>query len=324
MCLVSHEVRKAALPQLLKTVLLSEDRHVYAFTHAILMQRIHRQNQSRLAVDYSKYVKRMWCGPCREALVDEPRDSPSWLDYGALCEVMRNVEHLGINQSLHLLYNSLASDVDAMGVDEVDGKGISLPIPWKCRKVTFSGDFWRWKPLTSTGEGTAFLANITHLVLWMKDHHHCHHHGELSVSTAKSEVTPRFMESVPFEMMKSLTDVGFALTRPTKPVDFPFVVVPSEMLVYHLPESGTTSTESTSFHDQKLFRQWAVDAIDPISHGLVLPLYIEAFVNTHGVLRDLDWEKAWATGQSEYSWEAVRRWSELAKKTTCMVEPSHW
>jgi len=107
LCLVSHAVRQAAIPQLLDTVLLSEGRNVYAFIRGILMQRSHRRRKSRLAVNYPVYVNRMWCGTCWEVVVDEPRDSPSWLNYGALWEVMRHVESLGINcQSLHLLFNS--------------------------------------------------------------------------------------------------------------------------------------------------------------------------------------------------------------------------
>jgi len=321
-CLVSHEVRKAAMPQLLHTVLLSQGCNVYAFIRTILMQRTYRQNQSRLALNYSIYVKRMWCGMCREALVDEPRDSPMWLDYGALWEVMRNVESLGIdNSSLHLLYNGLATDVDAMNADGVDEKGIMATRRWKCRKVTFAGDYWRWKPLTSTAEGSAFLASITHLVLWMREQSHCHHHGPQPASTINS----RFMEDVPFEMMKNLTDVGFVLLRnPTKPIPFGSFVAPTEMLAYHLPTCGTTSTDSTSDHDATVFRSWAMDYTDPVSHGLVLPLYVDPFTNGQRVSRVLHWEKAWAMGQSEYSWEAAQRRAQLARKETCVVEPSVW
>jgi hypothetical protein len=68
------------------------------------------------------------------------------------------------------------------------------------------------------------------------------------------------------------------------------------------------------------FRRWAVDDMDPVSHGMVLPLYVEATVDE----RTLNWEKAWLAGQSEYSWEAQRRRVELAQKATCVVEASRW
>jgi len=324
LCLVSHAVRQAAIPQLLDRVILSEGRHVYAFTRAILMQRTYRQNQSRLAVDYSTHVRRMWCGTCWEVLVDEPRDSPSWLDYGALWEVMRNVESLGIkSQSMHLLYNGLATEVDAMDVDEADGKAIPSTTPWKCRRVTFAGDYCRWRPLTSTAEGSAFLASITHLVLWMPDHNY----ERQSASTTNSEVTPRWMEHVPFEMMRSLTDIGFVLSRFTRPVASNSIMVPSQMLAYHLPKHGTTSIDETSLpseHDPTYFRRWAVDDMDPVSHGLVLPLYVGTTVDGTGVSWVLDWEKAWVAGQSEYSWEAAQKRAELAQKATCQVVASHW
>lgn len=319
LCLVSHAVRQAAITELLDTVLLSEAHNVYAFIRAILMQRHHSQNGSRLAMDYSMHVRRMWCGTCWEALVDEPRDSASWLDYTALWEVMRNVESLGIHyQSLHLLYNGLSTEVNAMEVDDVDGKSISSTTRWKCRKITFAGDYWRWKPLTSTKEGSAFLASISHLVLWMADHSP----EQQSGSTINSDVTPRWMENVPFETMKSLTDVGFVVSNSRKRVPSCSIMIPTQMLVYHLEKRGDTSAASTSLPSKlnpMFFRRWAVDNMDPVSHGVVLPLYIEPSLR-----QSLNWEKAWVSGQSEYSWGAEKRRTELAQKATCVVEASRW
>jgi len=324
LCLVSHAVRQATIPQLLDRVILSEGNNINAFIRAILIQRTHRKNQSRLAVDYSAYVRRMWCGTCWEVLVDEPEDSPSWLDYGALWEVMRNVESLGIHlQSMHLLYNGLATEVYAMDVDEAGGKDISSMTQWKCRRVTLTGDYCRWRPLTSTAEGSAFLASITHLVLWMPDHYH----GWQSASTTNSEVTPKWMENVPFEMMGSLTDVAFVLSKPGRPEASNSIVAPTQMLAYHLPKRDTTTIDGTSLpskHDPTYFRRWAVDDMDPVSHGLVLPLYVETTADEKGVSWVLNWEKAWVAGQSEYSWEATQKRAELAHKATCEVVASHW
>jgi hypothetical protein len=321
MCLVSHPVRQAAILELLDTVLLSAGRNVHAFIRAILMQRDHRLTGSCLAVDYSMHIRRMWCGTCPEALVDEPRDSTAWLDYGALWEVMRNVERLGIHyESLHLIYNGLATEVDAMEVDEIDGKSISSTSRWKCQKITFAGDYWRWKPLTSTKEGSAFLANITHLVLWMTDNSH----ERNSASMINSKVTPMWMENVPFEMMRNLTDVGFVLPISREDLDSRRSIIgPRQMLVYHQPKRSGASAASVSVsleHDPMVFRRWAVDDKDPASHGIVLPLYVAA---THD-WRTWNWEKAWAIGQSEYTWEALMRRIELARQATCVVEVSHW
>lgn len=283
LCLVSHAVRQATMPQLLDTVLLSEGRNVYAFIRAILRQREHHRQQSRLAVDYPTYVRKMWCGTCWEVLVDEPRDSASWLDYDALWDVIRNVESLGINcQSTHLLYNSLAAGVARV---PVEAEAAALP-QWKCRRVTFAGDYCRWRPLTSTAEGSAFLSRITHLVLWMPDPYHEREGGS---SKTSSEVTPRWMENVPFGMMESLTDVAFVLSRPRRPVAPGSMVVPTEMLAYHCAENNA-----------RMFQRWAVDDGDPASHGMVIPLNIEVTADEKGVVRVLDWEKAWVTGQSEY------------------------
>jgi hypothetical protein len=134
---------------------------------------------------------------------------------------------------------------------------------------------------------------------------------------------------VPFGAMKSLTDVGFVLSRPSQRVASRSLLVPTEMLVYHLPKRGTTGTDSTSLpsgHDPVFFRRWAVDDMDPVSHGLILPLDIEVRVDEQGVSRILDWEKAWVTGQSEYSWGALQRQAELTRQAAakCRVEASRW
>jgi hypothetical protein len=94
------------------------------------------------------------------------------------------------------------------------------------------------------------------------------------------------------------------------------------MLVYHLEKRGDTSAASTSLPSKlnpMFFRRWAVDNMDPVSHGVVLPLYIEPSLR-----QSLNWEKAWVSGQSEYSWGAEKRRTELAQKATCVVEASRW
>lgn len=76
-CRVSRAVRSAALPRMIRTVVFSENKKVYAFIRAINMQREYAKEGSSFAVDYSMWVRKMWCGTCWEALVDEPRDGPA-------------------------------------------------------------------------------------------------------------------------------------------------------------------------------------------------------------------------------------------------------
>lgn len=233
LCLVSNNARHEAIQSLLHTVVLSNSLHVQAFIRAILIQRQYKAKQSRLEVDYTVHIKRMWCGTCWEALVDEPTDSPAWLDYGVLWEVMRNVESLGIHsRSYHLLYNGLATErMDAMDVDSGTGSA-NHAAAWRCQKITLAGDPWRWKPLTSTAEGTAFLSQITHLMLWFPDNHR----PPVERSRLGPEELPVWMHDVPFEMMQSLTDFGFVFS--TK--------APKQMLAYHFPREGHSGEPSTT------------------------------------------------------------------------------
>lgn len=381
MCLVSHATRAAAMPQLLRTVALSETKNVYAFIRAIHIQRVYHQPstdspqlqnlQSRLAVDYTRYIKRMWVGTCWE---DDPRhmdkgrymdgshsleeeeEEEEWLDYRALWEVMRGVESLGIYcDGLHLLYNGLATDfdiADAMDMDfdvgpepTIDSKSVAPEFmttsaqkvtEWNCRRVTCVGNRWRWKPLTSTAEGTAFLARLTHLVMWIPEtgyqpqprlqarlHSSQTSMGARSSSSSATNLTPPWLARVPFNMMPNLMDLGF-LPGTTPGV---LSMIPTEMVVYHLPAISLRDNDSmladldapdSDSHDPEQFRQWAAEdntlasldanaSMDTIRkrHGLFVPLDL-CVIQLPGLNTvSIDWEAAWLTGQNEYSWEML-------------------
>lgn len=346
-CLVSHAIRAATIPYLLHTVALSNDCLVRAFIRAIHIQRAYRHNstdpqntsESPLAVDYTKHVKRMWCGPCWE---DEPIDggriinkgigssiltsaSSNYLDYGALWEVMRGAESLGIHsEAFHLLHNGLATE-DTMNVDENERsaeQGVATePVwspQWNCRRITFVGDRqWRWNPLTSTREGKTFLSGITHLVMWMPD--------QDQENTSNETVTPSWLANVPFNMMRSLAVVGVLLSRPRSensnpnsammPESVGMGIVPAEMLVYHLPATpassakndsiyaATDSTSSDRPRDPELFRRWAgledVTNMDTNNHSSVVHLHLHRRAIANSDTTTTDWENAWLVGQSD-------------------------
>lgn len=221
---------------------------------------------------------------------------------------MRNVENLGINySSFHLLYNGLATD--KTDVNQVGVTGFSAPTQWKCRKVTFAGDIWRWARLTSTKEGLAFLASITRLVVWIPDHY-----GVPRILWGNWSM-PWWFVKVPFGKMNGLRDIGIVLSMPRELGSPGVMIAPIQMLVCHtsIPE------------DDPILSHWQqLAGKDADGQGLIHPLYVEARPREHGLSRILNWEKAWVSGQSEWSWEALRGQAELLTKTTVVVQASQW
>lgn len=281
LCSVSHSVRRAAMPHLLHTVSLTSSSQVLAFVDAVQLQHTHRKTISPLSLDYAKYVKRFWCRECWEPLVDQSPDLPM-LNYRILHEIIRNVDSLGLDfNCLHLLYNGLAS------------VGISPLLDWRCRKVTLSGDLWRWRPLTMTPEGSTFLASITHLVLWIP--------SEILVlpagggGAASSACIPEWIQHVPFSSFSSLKHIAFPLsgrqTFHTCP-GFTFRK-PTRMLVYTAPQHTN--------HDPSIFKEWALSH-DPAAHGVIVNVEVEHTVNLNGSTT-VNWEEAYLRGVGDELWK---------------------
>lgn len=198
--------------------------------------------------------------------MDTPASECEWVDYGALGEVIcgSGLEDLCVDEgSLHLLYGALACFPAAtMGP----------------RRVTFTGPTWRWKPLTSTPEGCAFLARIKYLTLWFSNPEmHDAPFGAMPRRKGEGRA-PKWVGSVPFEMMGCLRGVGLlaAAGREER----------TEMIVYRLHASPCVLR----------FHQWVLDDVDPGTPGpIILSLPVETARDTKG-RRDVDWGKAWVMG----------------------------
>ena len=190
LCYVSHAVRRVTMPHLLHTVVLTSDKRVRLFVHAIELQRRWRAVGSRLALDYSKLVRRFWSTESFEPLSDS--NPTEYLDYGSLSDITQRVLSFGVSiRSQHLLYSGLASPFS-------NPAHISS---WRCRQLTFAGEFWRWMPLTSTPEGLACLRQVTHLVLWFDGQ--CDQHTNSAI--------PSWLKYVPFHLMPALTHFAFTV-----------------------------------------------------------------------------------------------------------------
>ncbi|KAJ7502931.1 hypothetical protein B0H11DRAFT_1630180, partial [Mycena galericulata] len=190
---VSHAMRSATMPHLLHSVVLATSPQVFSFIDSIILQKQLAASHSPLALDYPRLVRRFWSNECWEALME---DEPEYcINYGALYEVIRGVDSLGLNfRSLHLLYNGLSSP------------GADPARDWKCHHVTFAGALPRWNPLTSNTGGMAFLSRITNLTLWIPTH--CH--PWLPAPPHDSPV-PSWIAEIPFTSFPDLTHLAFPL-----------------------------------------------------------------------------------------------------------------
>ncbi|KAG1793223.1 hypothetical protein EV424DRAFT_1336091, partial [Suillus variegatus] len=172
LCQVSKIVRRAVLPELLYTVLLSTPRHLLAFVRALRMQRTYIDQQHNLIFDYASCVHRMSIGgsrwPVRIPGPYFPLPMPELeceFDISLLAPVILGASSLAISfQDLNLLSKCLKhacnSDVDL----NVDHKNSLLP--WSMRSLTLLGSFSHsWWPFMGSVHGYAFLASIQHLTL---------------------------------------------------------------------------------------------------------------------------------------------------------------
>lgn len=264
---VSHAVRRAAMPHLLHTVILSTAPQVIAFIHSIRLQHEYQIASSPLALDYPQLVHRFWATECWEPLVEETFDD--LLDYGLLYEIISKVQSLGLNfRSLHLLYNGLAS----AAAQSLQG--------WNCRRLTLAGAMWRWKPLTSTPEGMAALSHLTHLTLWIPTQ------DSRPIVAPEGTRVPQWVQHVPFVHLHSLTHLAFPLLT-DGPHHMGAGRPPIEMLVYterHCP-----------FKFDTMFREWS-SSNDPLRYGVVIPL------GSSGG-EDAVWEVAFLQGENDNIWE---------------------
>jgi hypothetical protein len=175
------------MTHLLHTVILTSDPGVRRFIHAIVLQRSMRRKCLRLALDYSKLVRRFWCTECYDELFS---DDPAGVT--PLYDIIRGVQSLAVcARSQYLLYDALSS-LHNHAED------------WTCRRLTFAGGFWRWNPLISTPEGLACLGQVTHLDLWID--------GNYGHSLAAADCgIPKYLKHVPLHLMPSLTHLAFAI-----------------------------------------------------------------------------------------------------------------
>ncbi len=197
---VSSDVRRAAMPGFLHTVVISNPRQLYAFLEAVRRSRSGQQ-PSRLDVhcDYAQMVRRFWCTDGPHRLLSDP----TVLDYATLYDVIRNVDSLGMTfVSLPMLTDCFA-------------EGRNIQKEWKCRSLVLVGPGDRWNLLVNSPEGAVFLSKLTHLIVYNLD----------GVSNATPY--PPAVARIPFTAMPSLTHFAFPMLVQARGEIFPMAAIVS-------------------------------------------------------------------------------------------------
>ncbi|KAF8911476.1 hypothetical protein CPB84DRAFT_1761905 [Gymnopilus junonius] len=259
LALVSPEVRRGVMPHLLHTVVLNSQASVTFFLRTVDQQRKLNSIGSRLKLDYTKYVRRIWSTECYQPFAEHP-EMPLH-DYRLLYDLFGKVQTLGFNfKSLHLLY-------EVIGGSQPDSLA-----SWTYKRVTFAGTLPMWNYITSTSAGLSFLNHITHLTIWSTVY------SVFGDTPSDAHTVPNWMRNVPFHLMPNLRHFAFSLIRAKGSTTTP-------VLVYTLP-----STESP-----KIFLDWAV-APDPLKHGSLI--HVNVVQPAGGVVSDSSWELAYYRGEN--------------------------
>ncbi|KAG2127856.1 hypothetical protein BD769DRAFT_1321491, partial [Suillus cothurnatus] len=167
LCLVSKEVRKTVLPEILRTVLLPRSHNVTAFMDSLRMQQAYAQQDHEFKFDYTKYVRRMWMGQFRGSLpglsLDEFGPLQSGLDLTPLAPVLLAAPFIAVDfENLGLLSGCLFHAQKSRADKHEGSPALYSP---KTLMVTGSESMTRqWSSYTKTVHGAAFLASISHVI----------------------------------------------------------------------------------------------------------------------------------------------------------------
>ncbi|KAF9235269.1 hypothetical protein BU15DRAFT_17332, partial [Melanogaster broomeanus] len=219
---VSKAVRRATLPVMLHTVLLPRRRRVVKFVAALRIQSGFALANRPLFVDYATSIHRIMIGPCPDPPPSAPMASRFFrassresIDFSLLAPVLLSAPSLALDfQSALLLCDCLnwawQHHGPGSGEDGV-GMGASLqrsrsPLAHRPR-FTLLGSAARWRPFTSTPEGSAFLASLSHLLILPKYMETQDLQQIEKTVTVRSRIIPRSVNSnsgIPWASLRSL------------------------------------------------------------------------------------------------------------------------
>ncbi|KAG2158650.1 uncharacterized protein EDB93DRAFT_1119485 [Suillus bovinus] len=300
LCRVSKIVRRTVLPELLRTILLPGYNNVTAFVHALRMQQAFALHENDLRFDYAGRIDRIWFGQICEPPPQAPlygsfvssTTSERDIDFSLLAPVLLSAPSLALDfESLWLLYGCLESAWSShINMNDPE----RAPLPWRADNLTLVGEFNRWRPLTSTAEGSAFLASISRLSF-------------LSPSRAETHLLPTYdpcfndlehwkyplpewMTSVPWDSFKRLQTVSLVLPR----------IVLTVAAKTSLSEENV-DVELLTLFDPPRSTYWEpkdISAYIESGEGCVVSVGVRTKLGDSSIqfTVSFDWEEAWACG----------------------------
>ncbi|KAG1872339.1 hypothetical protein DFJ58DRAFT_887471 [Suillus subalutaceus] len=172
LCLVSKEVRKTVLPEILHTVLLPQFHNVTAFVDALRMQEAYAQQGHQFKFDYTKYIRRMWLGrfngslpgPSLTGLYPNTFGSmPPGPDLSLLAPVLLAVPSIAVDFENVGLLSGCLFYASKSRVDNHEGSP-ALYDPKTLTVTGFECMTREWSSFTKTVHGAAFLASLSHVI----------------------------------------------------------------------------------------------------------------------------------------------------------------
>ncbi|KAG1775235.1 hypothetical protein EV702DRAFT_973442 [Suillus placidus] len=297
LCRVSKIVRRTVLPELLRTILLPEYNNLIAFLRALRMQHAFALQENDLRFDYAGRVDRIWFGQICEPPLRAPvrrsfaLSTTSKLDFfSLLAPVLLSTPSLALGfESLWILYGCLESAWNS----HMNDPERTHPL-WRTNNLTLVGGYKRWRPLTSTAEGSAFLASISRLSF-------------LSITKAETHLLPTYdpcfddlehrkhplpewMKSVPWDLFKRLRTVSLALPR----------IVLTAAAKASLSEENV-DVELLTLIDPPHSAYWEpkdINAYTESGEGRIVSVGVRVKLR-HSPIQvsvSFDWEEAWARG----------------------------
>ncbi|KAG0701179.1 hypothetical protein DFH29DRAFT_773609, partial [Suillus ampliporus] len=242
LCRVSKLFRRAALPQLLHTVLLSARHSVPAFVHALRMQKAYAQQDHHLHFEYAPHVHRIWIVNSRR-MPDPSASAPAHrsiflpapvlgaesglprlqfrlhdnvtpantIDFGLLAPVLFAAESLVLNgESLFILARCIRHAWNSQMATNIDHARSLLP--WSTKTLTLSSGI-SWSFFHITREGSAFLASISHVIV-LSDPADSHRHitGRYYSKLGPGDYRlPKWLMNAPWASFTNLQTVSLAL-----------------------------------------------------------------------------------------------------------------
>lgn len=325
LCLVSKDVRRIVLPELLHTILLPKSENLNRFVDALRMQEeyaeIQKQNDLRLErgeeqipndlyFQYAPHIHKIWIGCIHDKIVPNPSlqsdyTSARKLTISVLTPVLLAAPSIALGSTSLKLFSECLEHAWKSRAD-TDASDEHSPPPWKTQALTLSGETVAngpWELLTNTPQGSAFLSSISHLAYGSHTTTFDYSFfAAMSYGRSRDYDLPLWMKSILWPSFKNLQTFSMA---------YPHIKPPFDLYDFYQFREGR---KGRSFHVELLTlsaamltrgrddaRNWRISAFAEIGPGEECIRTEEVRLNVSHFPIEFwydsdDWEKIWACG----------------------------